>query len=88
MKKKFKSSELLEADLPWAGTEYDVITSHSRWAVHHEIVFMWEGKFWQARYSEAATENQDESPWQYDKEVECEEVELKEVTALKWVVKE
>lgn len=88
MKKKFKSSDLLDNGLPYEGTESNVLAWHGRWSVGHEIVFEWEGKFWKAEYSEAATESQDEGPWEYQKEVECTEVELKEVTELKWVVKD
>ena len=36
-------------------------------------------------YSEGATELQDERPWEYQDEVECIEVELKEVKVKKWV---
>lgn len=45
----------------------------------HEIVFEDNGKFYQTTYSEGATEMQYESPWEYDDEVECTEVELREV---------
>jgi len=61
------------------------ITSTSRWSVHHRIIFAYQGKFFEAYYSEGATEMQDESPWEYDKEVSCHEVQLKEVTVKKWV---
>lgn len=65
----------------------DKITDTSRWSVHHEIVFLHDGKFYETHYSEGATESQDESPWEYDDEVECYEVELKEVLVKKWVRK-
>ena len=36
-------------------------------------------------YSEGATEFQDERPWEYDDEIKCTEVELKEVKVKKWI---
>jgi len=63
----------------------DEIIDHSRWSVIHNIVFEHEGKFYQTGYSVGATESQYESPWEYDDEVECTEVELKEVMVKQWV---
>lgn len=65
----------------------DEITDTSRWSIHHRIIFTYQGKFWETYYSEGATEMQDESPWEYEDEVECYEVELKEVKVKKWVKK-
>lgn len=73
-----------ELDLP-SNAVLDEITDTSRWSVHHRIIFKHEGKFYETYYSEGATEMQDESPWEYDDEVECDEVELKEVKVVKWV---
>lgn len=73
-----------ELDLPY-GAIKDDITSTSRWSIHHEIIFAHDGKFYHAHYSEGATEMQDERPWEYETEVECIEVELKEVMVKKWV---
>lgn len=88
MKKKFHKDYLInELDLPYKAIR-DVITDTSRWSIHHEIVFEDNGKFYKTGYSVGATENQDESPWEYDSEVSCIEVELKEVKKLEWVVKE
>lgn len=63
----------------------DEITDQSRWSVYHRIIFPYQGKFYEAYYSEGATEMQDESAWEYDETVECSEVELKEVLVKKWV---
>lgn len=82
--KKYMMNEL---DLPDSAL-LDEITSTSRWNVHHRIIFPYQGRFYQAHYSEGATEMQDESPWEYEDVVTCEEVELKEVKVKKWVVKE
>jgi hypothetical protein len=81
--KKYMINEL---DLPFAAI-LDEITDISRWSIHHRIVFPYQGRFYQTWYSEGVTEMQDESPWEYDDTVECEEVELKEVKVKRWVVK-
>lgn len=65
----------------------DSIVDTSRWSEIHEIVFSHDGKFYETSYSQGLTEMQDESPWEYEDEVECYEVELKEVTVKKWVRK-
>ncbi|PAD70599.1 hypothetical protein CHH83_02010 [Bacillus sp. 7586-K] len=79
--KKYMMNELA---LPYSAL-LDEITDTSRWSIHHRIIFPYQGKFYEAHYSEGATEMQDESPWEYDDEVECDEVQLKEVTVKKWV---
>lgn len=84
---KFKKNYLKnELGLPYSAM-VDEITETSRWSIHHKIVFEHEGKFYQTYYSEGATEMQDESPWEYEDEVECVEVELKEVKVMKWIPK-
>ena len=84
--KKFSKDYLKdELDLPYSNTIVDKIIDTTRWSVLHEIVFEDNGKFYQTTYSVGATEMQDECPWEYVDEVECEEVELREVTIIKWV---
>ncbi len=62
-------------------TIYDRINGHGRWTVHHERVFKHEGKFYLTTYMVGATESQDESPYEYDKdEIECPEVFPREKT--------
>ena len=63
----------------------DNIIDTSRWSIIHEIIFENGGKFYRTTYSEGATEMQWEEPWEYEEEVECEEVELREVTVNKWL---
>lgn len=63
----------------------DDIIDTTRWSIVHEIVFEDKGKFYMTTYSEGATECQDEKPWEYDDEIECTEVELKEVKVKKWI---
>lgn len=52
-------------DEPW---------DHSRWCIIYELIFKHKGKFYRTNYRKAATEIQDEQPWEYETEVECEEV--------------
>lgn len=66
----------------------DDITDTSRWSIYHDIIFTHDGKFYRTYYSVGATEMQWESPWENETEVECTEVELKEVMVKKWVVVE
>jgi hypothetical protein len=75
-----------ELDLPDSAIK-DTITDTSRWSAHHEIIFAYDGKFYRTHYSCGLTESQDESPWEYDKEVECTEVELTEKTVKVWTDK-
>lgn len=74
-----------ELDLPYENTIVNRIVNTTRWSIIHEIVFEDNGKFYMTTYSKGATECQDESPWEYDDEVKCTEVELKEVKVKKWV---
>lgn len=74
-----------ELDLSYENTIVNRIVDTTRWSIIHEIVFEDNGKFYMTTYSEGATEYQDERPWEYDDEIECTEVELKEVKVKKWV---
>lgn len=61
----------------------DEITSTSRWSVHRDLIFKEKstGKFYETGYSRGATEQQDESPFEYEPdEVECVEVRPVEKT--------
>jgi len=62
----------------------DEITNHSRWSVGHKIIFQYEDKVYQAYYGVGATESQYESPWEYEDEIKCTEVEEVEVLVKKW----
>lgn len=74
-----------ELDLPYENTIVNRIVDTTRWSIIHEIVFEDNGKFYMTTYSEGSTEIQDERPWEYDDEIECTEVELKNVKVKKWV---
>jgi hypothetical protein len=85
VKKTFSRDYLMdELGLPYSAVFKEIVDTN-RWSIHHRIIFSDKGKFYEAYYSEGATECQDESPWEYDKTVECTEVELKEVVVKKWV---
>jgi len=82
---KVKTKELLDLGVIDDAIE-DEITGTSRRSEHHRIVFKYKGKTYQSHYRcGAATEMQDEYPWEHDHEVELEEVEKKEITVTKWV---
>jgi hypothetical protein len=85
MKVKFKKSDLLDLDLPWSAIE-DTIVDHRRWSVDHNIIFKKDEKYYRTSYSVGATEQQDERPWEYEDEVECEEVQkvAKTITVEVW----
>ena len=70
---KIRKEKLLAEDLPNSAIENQIIEV-DRWGILHRIVFAFEGKHYRANYRIGATEYQDETPWQYDQEVECEEV--------------
>lgn len=81
----FKKDFLVDdLDLPYSAIE-DKIIDTSRWSEVHEIIFEYNGKYYSTDYSCGATENQDEAPWEFDDNVECVEIELKEVLVEKWV---
>lgn len=51
------------------------IDGKRRWSVDHWGVFAHEGKFYRTTYSVGATEQQDESPYEYEDDmIECPEV--------------
>jgi len=82
---KLKRSYMInELDLPCEAI-IDEVTTNNRWSIFHLIVFEYEGKFYKTHYSVGATEMQYESPWDDEDEIECTEVEEKEVIVKKWI---
>lgn len=65
----------------------DTIVETSRWSEIHSLIFKApdDGKFYEVSYSQGLTEYQDESPWEYDSEVQGTEVEPREVTVVKYL---
>jgi hypothetical protein len=55
----------------------DTITGKRRWSLSHELIFQETstGRFFLTHYSEGSTEQQDESPYEYD----GEDIEVQEV---------
>lgn len=85
MKIKLKKEILVdELDLPDEAIE-DTIVDQSRWSTHHEIIFKYNDKHYKTEYSVGSTESQDEGPWEYEDEVNCTEVEQREVLVKRWV---
>lgn len=86
---KFKREYLMEElGLPWENIVSEEIVDATRWSIIKQIVFKDKnGIYYQTAYSMGATECQDESPWEYEEEVECIEVELKEILVKKWIAK-
>lgn len=81
MTHKFHTHMLRSLGLPYGGEcEPGVLVSHkivgaARWSIVYEIVFQIAGRMYRTTYCEGATEQQVVDPWQWEEEVECEEVE-------------
>ena len=54
---------------------YDRVVDNTSWSIIYELVFKYNNKYYKTSYSVGATEYQDETPWEYNDEIECEEVE-------------
>ena len=81
-KKEFLINEL---GLPDSALE-DKIVATDRCLWYHEIIFECKDKYYKTWYTECVTEIQDERPWGHnDDDIECVEVEQKEVVVKKWV---
>jgi hypothetical protein len=81
--------DIAEGELEGADySNYEIIDHRelvgtSRWSIHYRITLkdIASGKFYGARYSQAATESQDESPFEYaGEQVEFEEVFPTQIT--------
>jgi len=60
----------------------DTIDDTSRWSEHHTLVFKMGDLFYRAYYSQGLSEMQDESPWEYDDEIEVTPVRPVEKTII------
>lgn len=78
-----------ESDEDWQSVEEEVV-GNDRWSIHKTGVFKHipTAKFYRFNWSVGATEYQDEQPYEYDKEVEVAEVELREILVKQWVTKD
>jgi len=63
------------------------IVDTSRWSIQYEGIFQHTptGKFYSVDWQIGATEYQDESPFEYEKEVEFTEVAPQEITVIKYL---
>jgi len=67
----------------------DKITGNGRWNIFHNLIWQHiDGRVFQCQYSVGATETQEESPWEYEKEIECTEMVKRLITTEKWIPKE
>ena len=58
------------------GTVSERIIETRRWVTVYERIFEYEGKTYKTIYEVGATEQQDQAPYEYEKnEIECPEVE-------------
>ena len=78
--------DVLNGDTEDTEVILDKIYDTSRWSIRSELVFKFENKFYHTCYSRGATEQQDESPWEYDGEdIECSEVKPVEVITVEYI---
>lgn len=68
---QFLREEILEDDTKIIE---DTVVGNSRWSIQHELIFEHEGQTYRTYYQVGATEYQDEGPWEFTPEVQCEEV--------------
>jgi len=85
MSRHFSRDSLIDIVFENLGGEVikDEIVDHSRWSVCHSVVFKSndDGLLYATSYSTGATEQQMESPWEYDEDpIECRRVEAVQVT--------
>jgi hypothetical protein len=59
----------------------------SRWSIMHVLVFELDGELYRTYYQKGATEYQDEVPFEYDDEVQCDIVESYEKTVTEYRLK-
>lgn len=82
---KFKREFLMDTlDLPYSNYISRTLIGSDRWSLNYELVFRFEDKFYRAYYSTGATEQQYEQPWEFEVEVECDEVHLVEKVIEVW----
>ena len=92
MKKIFTREELLDLGLPdecdGGKIISDTITGQRRWSTTHRLIFQLKGQggdeAWATSYNVGSTEEQCESPWEYEDEVTCSLVRKTEKTVTVW----
>ncbi len=82
---KFKK-EFLQDIIGEKETISSEVIETGRWHILYYDIFKHEDKFYETSYRVGATEEQDESPYEFDSnEIECNEVVPVEYTAIKYV---
>lgn len=78
--------DILDGDSDQFETVVNDLDGTSRWSATYTLVFkeLATGNFYRTWYNCGLTEYQDESPWEYDEEIKCTEVEPVEVTVIKY----
>jgi len=72
----------------WGVAEEEIVDT-SRWSIEYRMIFRFKMKFYQSSFSRAATECQDERPFEdEDDEIECKEVVQVEKVVQVWTIKE
>jgi hypothetical protein len=62
------------------------IVDTSRWSIHKSMIFKADGLHYETGYSEGATEQQDERPFEFDAdEIDCIQVEEVSTVVTVWV---
>ena len=83
---KEEARELIWGDLEdWEEVEREICDT-SRWSILYEGIFKHDGRHYSMCWSEGATEQQDERPFEYD-EPELVEVVAKPKMIVEWVPK-
>ena len=85
---KFKNQfmvDMLWGDNDETGVIKDDIVDTSRWSEIHDVIFSYKNKYYQSNYSIGLTEQQEESPYEFDgEEIECAEVHQVEKMVKVW----
>ncbi|HUX78837.1 MAG TPA: hypothetical protein VMW10_03690 [Alphaproteobacteria bacterium] len=81
---KFKKEFLIDI-IDTCDVVLNEVIDHSRWSMHYRMIFRHNNKYYESYYSVGATEQQDESPYEYDPdEIECDEVKQVEKVVIVW----
>lgn len=84
----FTRDELEELDVPHTHI-HDEHWGNTRWTEIRRCVFRAsDGKTYRVSYETGSTEYQECDTWDYETEIEAEEVEQREVTVTRWEVKQ
>ncbi len=84
----FSKEFLIDGIFDKKNTISETLCDTSRWSISYKRIFKFEDKYYRTFYNTAATECQDESPYEYeDDQIECEEVFPTEVKVIKYLSK-